>query len=73
MLICFVLIFVVFLVNFLLICVLDEVDVLLDDVNVMWFCDMLDEMCCCIDMWFLIIIYYVVMMVCMDWLFGVIM
>lgn len=73
MLMVLVLIFVVFFVNFVLICVLDEVDVFLDDVNVMWFCDMLDEMCCQIDMWFLIIIYYVVMMVWMDWLFGVIM
>lgn len=69
----FVFIFVVFLVNFVLICVLDEVDVLLDDVNVICFCDLLDEMICCINMWFLIIMYYVVIMVCMDCLFGVIM
>lgn len=73
MLMVMVLIFVVFLVNFVLICVLDEVDVLLDDVNVICFCDLMDEMICRIDMCFLVIIYYVVIMVWMDWLFGVMM
>lgn len=57
------LIFVVFLINLVLICVFDEVDVLLDDVNVECYCDFLDEMVCNIDMCFVIIIYNLIIMV----------
>jgi len=67
------LIFAVFLANPAPICVLDEVDAPLDDVNVGRFCDLLDEMCRRTETRFLIITHHAVTMSRMDRLFGVTM
>lgn len=66
-------IFVVFVLNFVLVCFLDEVDVLLDDLNVEWFCNLFYEMKKIIDICFFVIIYNVLSMVNMDCFYGVIM
>ncbi|MCL4109708.1 UNVERIFIED_CONTAM: hypothetical protein GTU68_018435, partial [Idotea baltica] len=67
------LIFAVFLANPAPICVLDEVDAPLDDMNVNRFCDMLDEMTRRTDTRFLVITHHAVTMSRMDRLFGVTM
>jgi chromosome segregation protein len=67
------LIFAVFLANPAPICVLDEVDAPLDDVNVGRFCDLLDEMCRRTETRFLIITHNAVTMSRMDRLYGVTM
>jgi chromosome segregation protein len=67
------LIFAVFLANPAPICVLDEVDAPLDDMNVNRFCDMLDEMTRRTETRFLVITHHAVTMSRMDRLFGVTM
>lgn len=68
-----VLIFVLFFINLVLICVFDEVDVLFDDVNIECFCDLFDVMVGEIQICYLIVSYNVVMMSWMYCLFGVMM
>ncbi len=67
------LIFAVFLANPAPVCVLDEVDAPLDDVNVNRFCDLLDEMTRRTETRFLIITHHAITMARMDRLFGVTM
>lgn len=67
------LIFAVFLSHPAPVCVLDEVDAPLDDVNVERFCELLDEMCRRTDTRFIIITHNPMTMSRMDRLFGVTM
>lgn len=67
------LIFAVFLVNPTPICVLDEVDAPLDDMNIAGFCDLLDELCEQTTTRFMIITHHPITMARMDRLYGVTM